>query len=93
MLLHEPCDVTVDPAFRTDVLAGLRTEQRAIPARWFYDRAGSELFEAITALPEYYPTTLKPLFWPHIAMTSPRLPAQAAPSSNLDRAPRSKHRT
>jgi L-histidine N-alpha-methyltransferase len=45
-----------DPAFRADVLAGLERRPRAIPARWFYDRRGSELFEAITELPEYYPT-------------------------------------
>ncbi len=45
-----------DPAFRADVLNGLAARPRAIPARWFYDRRGSELFEAITALPEYYPT-------------------------------------
>ena len=45
-----------DPQFRADVLAGLERRPRAIPARWFYDRRGSELFEAITALPEYYPT-------------------------------------
>ncbi|WP_375403448.1 L-histidine N(alpha)-methyltransferase [uncultured Sphingomonas sp.] len=43
-------------SFRDDVLAGLRARPRAIPARWFYDRAGSELFELITELPEYYPT-------------------------------------
>lgn len=43
-------------AFARDVLAGLSQPQRVIPARWFYDRRGSELFEAITALPEYYPT-------------------------------------
>jgi L-histidine Nalpha-methyltransferase len=42
--------------FRADVLAGLAQERKAIPARWFYDRKGSELFEAITALPEYYLT-------------------------------------
>jgi dimethylhistidine N-methyltransferase len=30
--------------------------QRAVPARWLYDRRGSELFEEITELPEYYPT-------------------------------------
>ena len=42
--------------FRSDVLAGLAQEQKTIPARWFYDRRGSELFEDITALPEYYPT-------------------------------------
>ena len=59
MLLHDAPDVTVDPAFRADVLAGLRTCPRAIPARWFYDRAGSELFEAITQLPEYYPTRVE----------------------------------
>lgn len=45
-----------DPAFRADVLNGLAARPRAIPARWFYDRRGSELFEAITRLPEYYPT-------------------------------------
>ncbi len=59
MLLHDVPEITVDPAFRTDVLEGLRTQQRAIPARWFYDRAGSELFEAITTLPEYYPTRVE----------------------------------
>jgi len=48
--------VNADPQFRADVLAGLASRPRAIPARWFYDRRGSELFEAITALPEYYPT-------------------------------------
>jgi dimethylhistidine N-methyltransferase len=45
-----------DPAFRHDVIAGLSAPIRAIPARWLYDRRGSELFEAITQLPEYYPT-------------------------------------
>ena len=47
-----------DPAFREDVLAGLSGPIRAIPARWLYDRRGSELFEEITRLPEYYPTRL-----------------------------------
>ncbi|MFK3890094.1 L-histidine N(alpha)-methyltransferase [Sphingomonas sp. NPDC079357] len=45
-----------DPQFRADVLAGLERRPRAIPARWFYDHRGSELFEQITDLPEYYPT-------------------------------------
>jgi len=45
-----------DPHFRADVLNGLARRPRAIPARWFYDRRGSELFEQITALPEYYLT-------------------------------------
>jgi dimethylhistidine N-methyltransferase len=45
-----------DSAFRADVLAGLAAPVRASPARWFYDHRGSELFEEITRLPEYYPT-------------------------------------
>jgi len=45
-----------DPAFRNDVLAGLAAPIPAVPARWLYDRRGSELFEEITRLPEYYPT-------------------------------------
>lgn len=45
-----------DPQFRADVLAGLRGPRRAIPARWLYDERGSELFDEITRLPEYYPT-------------------------------------
>lgn len=46
----------VDTAFRADVLAGLSQEPKAVPARWLYDDAGSQLFEDITQLPEYYPT-------------------------------------
>ena len=46
----------VDPAFRRDIMACFESKRRAIPARWLYDRAGSELFEDITDLPEYYPT-------------------------------------
>jgi len=46
----------VDTAFRADVLDGLAQAQKAIPARWLYDDAGSQLFEDITQLPEYYPT-------------------------------------
>lgn len=45
----------VDLAFRADVLRGLAEAQKAIPARWFYDMAGSAIFEEITGLPEYYP--------------------------------------
>jgi dimethylhistidine N-methyltransferase len=48
--------VLAGPAFREDVLAGLAAPIRAIPACWLYDRRGSELFEQITRLPEYYLT-------------------------------------
>jgi len=50
---------TLDPqtvAFRDDVLRGLAALVPAIPARWLYDRRGSELFDEITRLPSYYPT-------------------------------------
>jgi dimethylhistidine N-methyltransferase len=49
----------VDLAFRADVLRGLSEPQKAIPARWFYDLAGSQLFEEITKLPEYYPSRVE----------------------------------
>ncbi|HEU0135620.1 MAG TPA: L-histidine N(alpha)-methyltransferase [Allosphingosinicella sp.] len=54
--MDAPRTLIADPAFRDDVLAGLAAPVRAIPARWFYDRRGSELFEAITQAPEYYLT-------------------------------------
>ena len=49
----------VDPQFRADVIDGLRGPRRAIPARWLYDERGSELFDEITRLPEYYPTRIE----------------------------------
>ncbi|MFL6767638.1 MAG: L-histidine N(alpha)-methyltransferase [Sphingomicrobium sp.] len=49
----------VDPAFRADVINGLSEPIPAIPARWFYDRRGSELFDEITRLPAYYPTRIE----------------------------------
>jgi dimethylhistidine N-methyltransferase len=45
-----------DPDFRHDVLRGLTGRRRSIPCRWLYDDRGSELFEDITRLEEYYPT-------------------------------------
>ncbi len=43
-------------AFARELLLGLRATPKRIPSKFFYDAAGSQLFEAITALPEYYPT-------------------------------------
>ncbi|MBX7548448.1 L-histidine N(alpha)-methyltransferase [Streptomyces sp. NPDC048665] len=50
-----PEDAT-DAALRTDVLHGLTDHPKWLPPKWFYDARGSELFERITELPEYYPT-------------------------------------
>ncbi|MGO8860586.1 MAG: L-histidine N(alpha)-methyltransferase [Acidimicrobiales bacterium] len=41
---------------RGDAIAGLRSDLKSIPPVWFYDERGSQLFEEITRLPEYYPT-------------------------------------
>ena len=43
-------------ALRTDARAGLTTTPKVLPPKWFYDDRGSELFDEITRLPEYYPT-------------------------------------
>src|SRR6185312_17007578 len=43
-------------AFAADVVAGLTAMPKRLPPKYFYDSAGSELFERITTLPEYYPT-------------------------------------
>lgn len=46
-------------ALRADVLDGLLATPKTLPPKWFYDARGSELFERITALPEYYPTRVE----------------------------------
>jgi len=43
-------------SLRADVRAGLTASPKTLPPKWFYDKLGSELFERITDLPEYYPT-------------------------------------
>jgi L-histidine N-alpha-methyltransferase len=45
--------------FAEAVLQGLSRRPRSIPCRFFYDARGSELFEEITKLPEYYPTRVE----------------------------------
>jgi L-histidine N-alpha-methyltransferase len=49
-----PDDLRV--ALRTDAERGLRAAPKDIPPKWFYDDRGSQLFDDITRLPEYYPT-------------------------------------
>jgi L-histidine N-alpha-methyltransferase len=45
-----------DRALREDVRSGLTASPKELPPKYFYDARGSELFERITELPEYYPT-------------------------------------
>jgi L-histidine N-alpha-methyltransferase len=54
-------DTRLDSQSSVDELAddarrGLAAQPKSLPPRWFYDARGSELFEQITDLPEYYPT-------------------------------------
>ena len=56
LLAPDPIEVSDRDEFRAAVLAGLSRAPRAIPARFLYDARGSELFDAICELPEYYLT-------------------------------------
>ncbi len=55
--LRQP-DVIAGPdrEFAASVIEGLSKPRKSLPCRYFYDARGSELFEEITRLPEYYPT-------------------------------------
>jgi len=48
--------VRADPRMLAEVAAGLSAPQKELSPKYFYDQRGSELFEEITRLPEYYPT-------------------------------------
>lgn len=45
-----------EEALRRDVRHGLAQNPKSLPPKWFYDSTGSDLFDQITRLPEYYPT-------------------------------------
>lgn len=45
-----------NPQMLAEVADGLAATQKELPPKYFYDHRGSELFEEITRLPEYYPT-------------------------------------
>jgi L-histidine N-alpha-methyltransferase len=49
-------DDDAEAALAADARAGLTAHPKCLPPKWFYDARGSELFEKITRLPEYYPT-------------------------------------
>ncbi|UFZ04646.1 L-histidine N(alpha)-methyltransferase [Bradyrhizobium ontarionense] len=51
---HLPDETT--SAFASDAVAGLTQHPKLLPPKYFYDAKGSDLFEQITRLPEYYPT-------------------------------------
>ena len=55
-LAPPPAPSATTEAFAADVVAGLTATPKRLPPKYFYDSVGSELFERITELPEYYPT-------------------------------------
>ncbi len=61
-----PFDPSPDAAERTAIIAGLSAPAASLSPKYFYDPLGSHLFEAITELPEYYPTrTERAIFTQH----------------------------
>ena len=54
--MPSPSEARPVASFERDVMEGLALRQKAIPSTWLYDHRGSELFEQITHLDEYYPT-------------------------------------
>lgn len=71
--------VTVNPELQADALAGLRSTPKVLHPKWFYDRAGSALFEDITELPEYYVTrTELQVLRDNVTRLAPHVPEGAA---------------
>jgi len=69
-----------DPDIVGTALAGLNASPKTLPPKLFYDAEGVRLFEAITRLPEYYPTRTERALLAHIA---PEIVALAAPGTAL----------
>ncbi|MFQ3680277.1 MAG: L-histidine N(alpha)-methyltransferase [Pseudanabaenaceae cyanobacterium] len=64
------------PADGTDVRAGLQSLPKTLPAKYLYDERGSQLFERICRLPEYYPTRTEAAILQRVA---PALPGWTGP--------------
>ncbi len=71
--------VTTENSFLDEVVAGLSAAPKSLPAKYFYDAAGSRLFEAICELPEYYLTRTETALLSKIApQLAARIPDGAA---------------
>jgi dimethylhistidine N-methyltransferase len=66
--------------FGRELLAGLSEAQRSVPPKYFYDAAGSALFDRICELPEYYPTRTELQI---LAERAPEIAAQIGPNAEL----------
>jgi dimethylhistidine N-methyltransferase len=78
-LLPPALPARYDTAFGRDVVQGLSKPSKRLPSKYFYDAAGSALFEQICDLPEYYPTRTETALMREIAPAlAARLPEGAA---------------
>src|SRR5690606_26015683 len=74
-----PAAVAAENDFAAAVHRGFGAQPKSVPAKFFYDRRGSELFEQICGLPEYYPTrTELALLERHAAEIAAAIGGQAA---------------
>ncbi|RZI94640.1 MAG: L-histidine N(alpha)-methyltransferase [Variovorax sp.] len=71
---------TATSEFGRDLLAGLAQAHRSVPPKYFYDAAGSALFDRICELPEYYPTRTELQI---LAERAPEIAAQIGPNAEL----------
>jgi L-histidine Nalpha-methyltransferase len=69
--LHNPTSPTAQANIRAELSTGLLSQQASVSPKYLYDALGSRLFDAITELPEYYPTRTE------AAILSQHLPAIA----------------
>ena len=79
-------DVHVGPhdyerALSADVRAGLTAAPKELPPKYFYDDRGSELFDAITRLPEYYPTRAERAI---LELVAPEIAARTAADTLIE---------
>jgi L-histidine N-alpha-methyltransferase len=63
----ELTDADLEAALRQDARLGLTATPKSLPPKWFYDARGSELFEEITRLPEYFPTRTERALLEHVS--------------------------
>ncbi|MFN0107556.1 MAG: L-histidine N(alpha)-methyltransferase [Blastocatellia bacterium] len=74
--IHNSAQQDKQSSFAEDVRAGLTALPKTLPPKYFYDDLGSQLFEAICLLPEYYPTRAEAeIFHRHAAEIVSQLPA------------------
>ncbi len=77
--LHDSTSPAVQAAIRAELSAGLLAARAAVSPKYLYDALGSRLFDAITELPEYYPTrTEGAIIAQHLPVMAQRIPKGAA---------------